>query len=672
MKRPRTKAERHAHLASIVRQELVTAEGGEDDELQAQRAEALDYYLGKPRGDEVPGRSRVISTDVADNVNALLALMRDMLIADAEVSFDATGDDDEAAARAESDIVNDVLMKDNDGEQQILAAVKDGLILKNGCIKVEVRDLAEVQRSSAEGADPAELGAYVEAAEDGETRRVEGAEVISERVRRQFVVRAVPIENISYQASYDGPLQGLRFFSERITPTRSDLIEMGIPRAQVMELPPWTDTETNASQRRNVSYQPGSDAETPDQDQILCHESYVRTDLDGDGVSELYRVLTAGQESSTCLKYEPVPMIPYALGAPFIVPHRLTGESIFDRLKTLQDENTALMRQAIDNVTVINNGRYAYDPSKVTEADIMAPKAGGGIRTRDMNAIMPLAIPDMLSGILAMLQWNKRQVSPKVGAALDMSSAEAQTANKAATVASIEKGNQELMANLVAANFASGLLRQLYLILHAQMRLYSDRAYPVRVAGQTMPMDPRQWPVRTRLTVRAGRTPTEKAQIQMALGQHMQLLAQAMASGMDGILADAQTLYRTSQEWLRYSGVPESERYGVNPASPGAQEAAQRQAAQAQQMAQMQAQMAQLEAQQEAAKLREDARQADQSLAFDYFKAQLEAETKEAEMTASGVIEIEREAMARAERARAAAAGAGPAGAAGTAGGARA
>ncbi len=47
-------------LAAVVQNELANAECGENDEVQANRQEALNYYHAKPRGDELDGRSRVI------------------------------------------------------------------------------------------------------------------------------------------------------------------------------------------------------------------------------------------------------------------------------------------------------------------------------------------------------------------------------------------------------------------------------------------------------------------------------------------------------------------------------------------------------------------------------------------------------------------------------------
>ncbi len=52
-------------IAIIEEQERLALAGGQ---LQDDRAEALDAYLGRPYGDEEEGRSTIVMRDVADTV----------------------------------------------------------------------------------------------------------------------------------------------------------------------------------------------------------------------------------------------------------------------------------------------------------------------------------------------------------------------------------------------------------------------------------------------------------------------------------------------------------------------------------------------------------------------------------------------------------------------------
>ena len=355
MEKPRSKAARKAWLGAAIQAELNTAEGGQSDQLQEQRAIAWGFYRGElPAPPSTEGRSGIVSTDCADSVNANLAIMGDMLIRDATVSVEPEGEEDEAQALAESQVVNDVLMKDNPGEKTLLATIKDALILRNGCVKVWM---------------------------EGQTCRV----------------GSVPIENICFQANYSGPLQEIRFFAEYMKLTRAELVDAGISESVVYDLAPNGQEAPTTARARDVVPSSNDDPQSPDQQQIDCHEAYLQADL-GDG-TQRYRCLIAN--GSQCLEYEPVDLIPYALGTAFVMPHRLTGESVVDRLWPVQVAKSEMLRQMMDNAAVINNGRYIYDPSRVMEQDILQPTAGGGIRARDVGAIVPLMVPDIQVGAVA-------------------------------------------------------------------------------------------------------------------------------------------------------------------------------------------------------------------------------------------------------------------------------
>ena len=56
-----TDKEKREALKAVVTQELANAEGNQTDALSANRESALQYYYGAKRGDEIEGRSQVIS-----------------------------------------------------------------------------------------------------------------------------------------------------------------------------------------------------------------------------------------------------------------------------------------------------------------------------------------------------------------------------------------------------------------------------------------------------------------------------------------------------------------------------------------------------------------------------------------------------------------------------------
>src|SRR5882724_8037788 len=86
--------------------------------LTEERADAMDYYLGDMRKDmpAQDGRSRAVSTDVADTIEGLMPSLMDIFAgSDEVVRFEPVSPEDEAAAQQETDYVNHVFMQQNPG-----------------------------------------------------------------------------------------------------------------------------------------------------------------------------------------------------------------------------------------------------------------------------------------------------------------------------------------------------------------------------------------------------------------------------------------------------------------------------------------------------------------------------------------------------------------------------
>jgi hypothetical protein len=99
--------------------------------LMEERADAMDYYLGDMRKDmpAQDGRSRAVSTDVADTIEGLMPPLMDIFAgSDEVVRFEPVGPEDEAAAQQETDYVNHVFMQQNPGFMILYSFIKDALL----------------------------------------------------------------------------------------------------------------------------------------------------------------------------------------------------------------------------------------------------------------------------------------------------------------------------------------------------------------------------------------------------------------------------------------------------------------------------------------------------------------------------------------------------------------
>jgi hypothetical protein len=108
-------------------------------QLMEDRATAMAYYLGDMSQDmpAQDGRSRAVSTDVADTIEGLMPSLMDIFAgSDEVVRFEPVGPEDEEAAQQETDYVNHVFMQQNDGFMILYGFFKDALLSKTGLVKV--------------------------------------------------------------------------------------------------------------------------------------------------------------------------------------------------------------------------------------------------------------------------------------------------------------------------------------------------------------------------------------------------------------------------------------------------------------------------------------------------------------------------------------------------------
>lgn len=145
-------------LVARIEQEESLAYGVNDSQLSNERAEAIDYYLGEPFGNEVEGRSQVVSYDVQDTIeSALPQLLKVFVAGDKVVTFDPKGPEDQEAADQETDYINHVVMEKNEGFKVFYVWFKDALLSKNGYVKVYSESYEETEEYEYKGLTEGQL-----------------------------------------------------------------------------------------------------------------------------------------------------------------------------------------------------------------------------------------------------------------------------------------------------------------------------------------------------------------------------------------------------------------------------------------------------------------------------------------------------------------------------------
>ena len=122
-------------LKVILKNEIEQASGYLGGELEADRAEALDYYMGEPFGNEVEGQSQIVMTEVQDAVESIMPSLIEIFAGgDTIAKFQPTSLEDEAFAEQATDYVQHIWWKDNPGFENTHDWIKDARIQKAGFV----------------------------------------------------------------------------------------------------------------------------------------------------------------------------------------------------------------------------------------------------------------------------------------------------------------------------------------------------------------------------------------------------------------------------------------------------------------------------------------------------------------------------------------------------------
>ena len=284
--------------------------------LSEERAAALDYYLGDMSGDmpAPDGRSKAVSTDVADTVEGLMPTLMDIFTSgDEVVRFEPVGPEDVAAAEQETDYVNHVFMQQNAGFIVLYSFIKDALLSKVGIVKVWWETREEHERETYYDLDDAafaiiaaspdvEIVAHTERRPaNSETASGEEAHPDSPRAIRHSLlhdvtvrttrthqcarVEGVPPEEFGI-ARHARSIRDADYCFHDVLKSEARLIAQGYDREQIRRLPSHGVTDTIEAQARDTvdegAQKQGDDGHNAASRLIRVTEHYVRMDYEGE------------------------------------------------------------------------------------------------------------------------------------------------------------------------------------------------------------------------------------------------------------------------------------------------------------------------------------------------------------------------------------------------------
>ena len=591
-------------LAHHVSRELSQAYGLKESDIKSARYKGMRYYYGEfPRRPEKP-RSGLRSTDIADVCDALMAEIVPMFTASGELcQFEAQNPQDKFQAQQESKAVNYLFFEYCNGAQVIHDLLMDGLLQRNATAQVEVIEDLKTDVRTAGPFTEMELAMGMQqhlATSPDESLEVVGGDEHEDgratvTLRRKWVekklcVHVHPPENVYVCTDHDSLcLDDARFVAFRVTPTRSDLVELGIDYDTAYnQIPKWSQQrDYDAIARDRMTDESNIHASHKSGEQVECYRCFYWIDADGDGIAELHEILFS--KPKIILADEIVGYSNLAGFSPWPVPHNWVGTGLVDKLEELVKAKTTFLRQTVDNMIRTNNQRLickqgSVDPGSVSGADPLAP-----IWVSDPAAVVPLSFPNNGQIGYQMLDYLDKMRRERVGSTLDVQSKGAQSQMVPGDTA---HGVERMMTVLEkqAAQIANNLADTLKYIFRCMHKLLRESDYGrivYQTDGQMAAQNPQLWPERTRVCVKLGLSEGRRMQKLGALEATFQKQMQLMQAA-PGVLVSNQQIYETLTEQAVIAGLDVPQRFWIDPNSPQAQQVMQQQ--QQQQMAMAQAQ----------------------------------------------------------------------------------
>jgi hypothetical protein len=649
-------------LAAAIDSEMSTAQSEESDRLSRQRANAMEYYLGEPFGNEQADHSQVVTREVLDTIEWIKPELMKLFASGSEtVRFEPQNEDDAPAAQQATDYINYLFHRKNEGFKILYQWITDGLLQKNGVVKVWWDDEKSKVREEYEGLTDMELQLLlapdnVELLEQetfgqpeppqapmapqgppmGPQGNVDGAigpggnvvpnapqgppmapqqappEPTAPTVTHNVAISrtgaqsGLKIENIPPEefliSRKATSINNAPFCAHRTQMTLSDLKSMGFDVDSIDGYGENDGLQWEEEWRARYSY----DNTDP--------ESYLTNPADETmrevWVTEAYIRIDQDDDGiaelrkvvkvgSTILSNEEVECMPFASWTPIIISHKFYGLSEADLVMDLQRIQSQLFRNLLDNQYLTNNGRYAAVDGMVNMDDLLTSRPHGVVRIKTPNAVTRLDTPQLGQTAFNMLDYVDRLRERRTGVSERTQGLDpnALGPNTAATAVNQVMTASQQRIELIARVFGETGLTDLFRLMYKEVLQNQTAKDIFRLRDEYIEIDPSDWRERKDTSVVVGLGNGSKESEIMQLSQIVQTQQQLAQNPTMGIIVKPQNVYNAVEDQVKVFNKAAGGRYFTNPDSPESQQQAQQAQQTQEQEKQKQDQMLQMQVQ---------------------------------------------------------------------------
>jgi hypothetical protein len=564
-------------LLSFLREEEARAK---DTTLDERRAAMLHFYNGLPYGDEEEGRSQLVTRDVAEVVDQMVvSVLRTVAAGDKVVEFEAQDDEAEQGqapnpishAQQATAAIHYHFMRRSRGYTVLHDALKAGCLEITGWAKAFAEPQPDKRETIIVAAGDLILTDAGLTLVDG-TPVVETGEPQPDGCLRvaalfpqppAFRAMACPNEEILFPPDARDLLT-IPYIAHRTRCTLSDLTAEGFDVEDIRI----GDDGGHHDGALETARDGGLDYLDSDRRGVLREvwrlEEYPLFDMDGDGIAERLCVVRVG---NTILSVDPVEEHPFECWCPFPMPHRIVGQSLGDKVADIQRTNSVLLRNAMDSLyiglaprTFVHEG--AIGPNTID--DLLTVRPNAIVRWQGNVAPQTLTNQDTSATAFQAIEFMIGQRESRTGITRHNQGLEADSLNKTATGFALQQQAGQQIEEYVARNFCEGLVAPLFAKLYRLMRTHGQ-PFRMRIDGQTVEIDPRQWPEEIDMAVRVGLGSGRKDQ---RLIYRMQLLGvqkEALAAGLPTVTPEH--IYNSVRGLVEDTGLGNPNDFMADPAT---------------------------------------------------------------------------------------------------------
>jgi len=570
-------------------------------EFSADNTKFLSAYLGEKTGEfsSIPNQSSVVSTDIADVVEADMPSLARIFLGSGDVVTFQPNTESEIEiqeAKEKTKYVNWIVRSQPESFNIIHNWLKDAEIQKNGIVKYFIEEQKEVEQVEYDNVDAQEIQAIIESLKGSKVDRVkveieeqEESEIIGDepnqnatfeikfRVtteKQKVCILNIPPESFLITRNARS-IEDAELVGDRVRKTRGELLSEGFDRELIDQLSTVDGADyrnSNLDSVRNRD-QGGSNYDTNinnwASENVEISDLYVKVDFDGDGIAERRHVMISGNK---VLVNEYFNHVPYASLSAILMPHKAIGRSRAEITYPYQLQKTALQRGINDNIYMVNNPRNVVHPD-VDLDDMLTVRTNGIVRMDEDtnilpgNAVFPLQIPYIGQQALQVIQYVDSTRAQTTGSLMSNQGLDADKLNQeTATRFNGVKDGSDAKIELIARNYGETGFRKLYEGIAWLVSRYQNTETEFRVLGKALTVNPKSWKynhyVQSNVGLGAGDNEKSLEMLQGIYGIQQSLITQGST------LADEKDVYNTLSRIIEGAGFPRVNEFFNDPEEP--------------------------------------------------------------------------------------------------------